>query len=106
MPKISRALPPCQNWNAAVEHRLDFQYLCLIALGGTQPCAACLCIARDIFPLPGFGISVLIQNYVADGRPRRWSLHLTKEPHPRELNPSRPGFNINKILQLVVIYYF
>ena len=69
--QMRRALLPPHNWGAAVEQLLYLPYFCLIALGGTQPCTACLCIARDDFPWPGFGISVLVQNDVADGRPLR-----------------------------------
>ena len=68
---MSRALPPSQYRNAAVEQRLDLPYFCLIALGGTQPCTACLGVARDVRPWPEFGISTLVKNYIADGRPWR-----------------------------------
>ena len=64
-------LPPSQNWNAAVELILYLLYLCLVALGRTQPSAACLGVARDSLPWPGLGISKIVQNDVANGRPRR-----------------------------------
>ena len=68
---MRRALLPSQNREAVVELRLYLPNLCLIALGGTQPCTACLGIALNYFTWPGFGISKLIKNYVANGRPRR-----------------------------------
>ena len=50
--QMSTALPPSQNWDTTVEQRLNLQYLCLIALGGTQPGTTCLGIARYISAWP------------------------------------------------------
>ena len=45
--QVRSALPPTQNREAVVELHLDLPNLCLIALGGTQPCTACLGVALN-----------------------------------------------------------
>ena len=65
------ALPPPQDRGASVEQGFNMPYLCLIALGGTQPGTACLSVARYACPWLVFVLSMLVKNYNTDGRPRR-----------------------------------